>query len=41
MVKKILVTLIRPRLEYVAVMWSPSTKKNNNKAGPNFIRTNI
>ena len=28
MVKKILVTLIRPRLEYAATLWSPSTKKN-------------
>ena len=26
MVKRILVTLIRPRLEYTAVMWLPSTK---------------
>ena len=30
-VKKILVTLISPRLEYAAVMWSPSTKKNIRK----------
>lgn len=28
MIKQILVTLIRPRLEYAAVFWSPSTKKN-------------
>ena len=31
MVKKILVTLIRPRLEYAATLWSPSTKKNIRK----------
>ena len=31
MVKKIQVTLIRPRLEYVAILWSPSTKKNIRK----------
>ena len=31
MVKKILVTLIRPRLEYAAILWSPSTKKNIRK----------
>ena len=27
MVKKILITMIRPRLEYAAILWSPSTKK--------------
>ena len=31
MVKKILVSLIRPKLEYAAVLWSPSTKKNIKK----------
>lgn len=31
MLKKILVTQIRPRLEYAAVLWSPSTEKNIEK----------
>ncbi|XP_076059106.1 uncharacterized protein LOC143035878 [Oratosquilla oratoria] len=31
MVKKILVTLIRPRLEYSVTLWTPSTKKNIKK----------
>lgn len=31
MVKKILITMIRPRLEYAAILWSPSTKKNIRK----------
>ena len=31
MVKKILITMIRPKLEYAAILWSPSTKKNIRK----------
>ena len=31
MVKKILVTMIRPKLEYAATLWAPSTKKNIKK----------
>ena len=31
MIKKILQTLIRPKLEYAALIWSPSTKKNIKK----------
>ena len=31
MVKKILVSMIRPKLEYAATLWSPSTKKNIKK----------
>ena len=31
MMKKILITLIRPRLEYAATIWTPSTKKNIRK----------
>ncbi len=28
MIKKLLISMIRPRLEYVAVVWSPHTKRN-------------
>ena len=31
MVKKLLASLIRPRLEYAAVLWSPHTRKNITK----------
>merc|ERR1712035_134475 len=31
MIKKLVIALIRPRLEYVAAVWSPSTKKHIRK----------
>ncbi len=35
MIKKLLISMIRPRLEYVAVVWSPHTKRNIIKLGNN------
>ena len=31
MIKKLIMTMIRPRLEYAAVVWSPSTKRDIRK----------
>ena len=31
MIKKLITSMIRPRLEYAALLWSPNTKKNIKK----------
>ncbi len=35
MIKKLLISMIRSRLEYTAVVWSPHTKRNIIKLGNN------